>query len=317
MLYVIKKLSRMVDRVLILNPNSGNGQHVSHVRDLASENGFEVKETREKGDGTRLTEEAVENDAEIIAAAGGDGTANEVVDGICKADGLDQITLLPVPAGTGNNFAGNIGVKSIEHSFELLEDGERRRIDLGLFQTQGYERVFVNSCVSGLTAEASAETSSEAKKKFGVMAYVLTALQKMADFKGMQLHIDIYSEAEEWHGDAVLILVGNGRKFSALRQKQANMEDGLLDIAILENNPKISLAGETLAKEIIKGDTFSIKQLKASSISLSVLNDPVRFSLDGEMIETKEIEINTLPQRLNIIVGDSYDPEPDKNNSLL
>src|SRR6056297_1624346 len=158
-----------VDSVVVCNPVSGSGDHVPAVRDAAADHGFRVRETDHAGHGVDLAKEAVTAGATFVAAAGGDGTLNEVIRGIADAGALDRVTVGVVPCGTGNNFARNIGITDIEGAFEMFDSGERRRVDIAVADG----RPFINSCVGGLTAEASAETSAELKRRFGAAAYLL------------------------------------------------------------------------------------------------------------------------------------------------
>ena len=93
------------DSVVVLNPVSGTGSHRSRVRDLAADRGFVVRETQRPEHGVDLASEAVANGARLVAAAGGDGTLNEVIRGVMAADGLDTVTVGIIPCGTGNGFA--------------------------------------------------------------------------------------------------------------------------------------------------------------------------------------------------------------------
>lgn len=204
-------------RVLILNPVSGSTEHTEKVSGLADEYGFTVHETTESGDSTVFARESA--DADLVAAAGGDGTIHEVVRGLYNVEALDSTTVGAIPAGAGNNFAGNIGIESIEHGFEVLETGETRTIDLGIAN----EQPFVNSAIAGLTADASLETSSAMKDSLGVLAYVVTTIQMATEFEALRLDVETAVGDESWSGKAAFVLVGNGRRFPVKGQTQANV----------------------------------------------------------------------------------------------
>lgn len=308
-------------RVVVLNPTSGSGDHADQVRLLASEHGFDVRETQGEGDAVEFAAEAAEAGAELVAAAGGDGTVNEVVRGIWRADAFDDVTLGVVPAGTGNNFSQNVGVESIEHAFSVLDDGETRRIDLGV----AGDRPFVNSCVGGLTADASETTDSELKANFGVLAYVLNTLREAVDFDGLELRVepreDAKSEADAeseevvgsgWSGEALLVLVGNARRFPAEGRTQADVEDGLLDVTIVERRPAVDLAGQTAVHRLLGTETENITRLKAPSLELRARQgEPISYSLDGEMTAAERLVVETRPRTLSLRVGEAYEPHPD------
>ncbi len=297
------------DCVVVANPTSGDSDHTEAIRDLADRYGFEVAFTEEAGDGISLAREAAEDGATRIGACGGDGTINEVVRGIDAAGALDSTTLGVIPAGTGNNFAGNVGVEGIEHGFDLLAEGETRRIDLG---TAGDE-LFVNSCVCGLTANASRETSAGLKRRFGVMAYVLKTLDQMRDFESIPLHVHAEDGEVLWDGDAMFVLVGNARRFPAGGSEQANVEDGLFEVTIIEDVSTGQLVRETASRRLLGGEVSSIHRLTAPSLTVDVRRDePVAFSFDGEMASFTHLPCRVRPAALSVRVGDGYQPVPDE-----
>ncbi len=300
------------DRVVVLNPVSGPEDHASLVRRLAEERGFDVRETRHEEHAIELAEEAAADGATLVAACGGDGTINEVVYGLRRADALDDVTLAVVPAGTGNNFAGNVGVEGIEHAFEVIDVGERRWIDLGIASTDAVERPFVNSCVGGLTAEASASTTTTSKSRLGIVAYVLTTLRTLTDYDGLRLQVETASDSEAWTGEAITVLIGNGRRFPAEGRTQADMEDGLFDVTIIEEQPSFELAEEAARQRLFGSETEHITRMKARSLDLEVLSgDAVTFSLDGEMLSAGSLAAETESEALELCVGEGYDPHPE------
>ena len=291
-------------RVCILNPVSGSADHTERVRDLAAEGGFEVKETRESGDAIDFGRESA--DADLVAAAGGDGTLHEVVRGLHDAGALDSTTVSVVPVGTGNNFAGNVGVEGIEASFEVLDRGVVREIDLGI--ANGHP--FVNSAIAGLTADASSETTSEMKDSLGVLAYVMNTVRTAADFEGMKLEVETARD-DAWSGEAAFVLVGNGRRFPVEGRTQANMEDGCFEVTIIEDRPTGKLVGEATARRLLGTDTSNITRLETPELSITVEGtEPGTFSLDGEMLAARELDLETERAALSMHVGDAYDPDP-------
>lgn len=298
-------------RVVINNPTSGDERHTTQVRRLATAHGFTVLDTEREGHAVELAATVAEEGAEVVAAAGGDGTLNEVVRGLLVADALDDVLFGVIPSGTGNNFAGNIGITDIAHGFEVLTTGAERIIDLGF----AGDRPFLNSCVGGLTAEASENTSSSAKAELGVVAYVLSTVRAVADFEGTRLRIETKGPGERtWEGTVTLLLVGNGRCFPTRGQTQADMEDGLLDVALIEETGRSDIANlaRTGALERLLGaDSEYVTRLKTPALSVRVLDDdPAPFSLDGEMIRVEECRIETRPSTLRLRVGDRYEPHP-------
>ena len=291
-------------RVLVYNPVSGNADHTDEVYDLADEYGVTVHETEESGDAIEF---ARETDADLVAAAGGDGTLHEVVRGLYEADRLDSTTVAVIPTGTGNNFAGNIGVESIAEGFEVLDGGEQRTIDLGVANG----RPFVNSAIAGLTADASSETSADQKDSLGVLAYVVNTIRTATDFEGLDLAIETPDGEDAWEGTAAFVLVGNGRRFPVEGRTQANMEDGRFEVTIIEDRPTGKLVGEATLRRLVGSDTGNITRLEAPELAISVGGgEPGTFSLDGEMLSARELDLETRSGVLTLCVGEGYDPKP-------
>lgn len=301
----------MPQNIIIHNPGSGSGDHDEIVRSRADDLGYTLEQTETAGEAVTLAAEAAKAGFSTIVAAGGDGTVNEVVRGIDRAGAFDDVELGILPLGTGNNFAELVGIPDLDTAFAVLENGDRRRIDIGYAN----ERPFVNSCVAGLTAESSSETPSEMKRQLGVLAYVLTTLRTVSDFKSLRLTVDIEDAGQEttaWAGDALCILVGNGRRYPTSGTSQANMEDGLLDVVVIEDVSALDLMSDTVVERLLGRDSASIKRFKTASLEVAINNpDATRFSLDGEIIRERELSLTVRPQILTVAVGETYDPNPD------
>lgn len=304
------------DRVLILNPTSGRGDHGDPVRELATEAGFTVRETEEGGDAVRLAYEAA--GADTVVACGGDGTVNAVVTGLRAADALADVEVGVVPGGTGNNFAENIGVTGIRQAFDVLATGDVRTIDLGVVAdaagaesppAPAEERVFVNSCVGGLTADASSRTGSDSKARLGVLAYVLETLRTATDYDGLRLSVTP-SDGEQWQGDALLLLVGNARRFPGEGRTQANVEDGAFDVVVIEERPATDLASEAAMAQLLGRDAPHLRRFRSPEVTVEVHEGETTFSLDGEMVTTGRLDLRTVPEALSVRVGEAYEPSP-------
>lgn len=295
---------------IILNPASGTEDHVDEVRSYAADRGYTVRETEQAGDAVTLGKEAARENVHRLAACGGDGTIHQVVDGFRQAGSLSDTTFGVIPAGTGNNFAQNLGVMSIEQAFELLDTGERRQIDIGIAD----DELFTNSCIAGLTARTSSETGSELKERFGTLAYVITGLRQATEFDPLHVAIDTgpttTTESTTWQGDAFCILVGNARRFVG-NGGQANVEDGLFEIMIIEEMPTNDLLTEAAAQRLFGAETEHVTQFTSKHVEITSQQNNVEFSLDGEIRTHQQLSLRVRPQALEIVVGEEYRPEPE------
>jgi YegS/Rv2252/BmrU family lipid kinase len=296
------------DRVVVLNPTSGTAEHGDDVRRAADDRGYTVRETTHEGHAVTIAREAAAAGVDRLAVAGGDGTVNEVVQGLTEASPSGDVTLGVVPAGTENLFATAIGVTDVAHGFDLLEDGERRRIDVGV----AGDHPFVVSCISGLPAEVSTAASSELKERFGSLAFVVAGLRELSDFSGLRIELTAMANGEEttWSGEALCALVGNVRRF-VNRGGQADVEDGLFDVVVIERMPANDILTEATAQRLFGRDTEHVRHVQASQLDIRTLDEsPITFSLDGEAHTHDALTLHTNPQSLTVCVGSNYEHTP-------
>ncbi|KAA9398809.1 diacylglycerol kinase family lipid kinase [Haloarcula sp. CBA1130] len=295
-------------RRCILNPASGNGEHADYVPRLMEARGFEVSETETAGDAVELGREAGRAEASEVAVCGGDGTINEVARGLDAAGHLDSVTLSVIPAGTANLLAGTIGVGDIEHGIEIADTGEKRTVDVGM----AGDEPFLVSCIAGLPADASVSTSGELKERFGTLAFLLTGAQEALRFDGLDITIEAVGEDGPftWSGEAACLLVGNARKFVA-EGGQANMEDGLLDVAIVEQMPTGNLVAEAIGQRLLALDTDGVTHVRADEITVDGHGEPITFSRDGELSTHETLPLSVRETALTLRVGPGYEPTPE------
>lgn len=292
--------------IVVRNPNSGDGKRTKRAKTIATNRGWEVLDSEGGVHTAELAAEAAER-ADTVVACGGDGTLNKTVAGVQEVGQLDGVSLGILPAGTGNDFADNIGIRGIEHAFDVIEHGERRQLDLGMVNG----RPFLNSCVGGLTAESSAKTSSGLKRRLGVMAYVLTTLSVARDFEAPRLKVSVGPDRDPtWTGDALMLLVGNGRRFPGEEMRQANMEDGMVNVVIIRDAPTLDYMTTGAADKLLRRRASHLTRVKTSHLHVTHEGEPVQFSLDGEMIETNELTVDSRPGAMQFFVGERYDPSP-------
>jgi YegS/Rv2252/BmrU family lipid kinase len=293
-------------RVVVRNPNSGDGKRTVRAKAMATDRGWEVLDSQGGEDTVALAAEAAER-ADTVVACGGDGTLNKTVAGVRNAGRLGDVSMGVIPAGTGNDFGDNVGIRGVEHAFEVIETGQQRQLDIGMANG----RPFLNSCVGGLTAESSARTSPTLKRRLGVLAYVLTTLSVNRDFEALRLQVAVGSERDPvWAGDALMLLVGNGRRFPGEQQRQANMEDGLVNVVVIEDAPALDYLAQGAADRLLRREATHLTRVKTDHLHVTHDGDPVQFSLDGEMTETDELSVDSEAGAMAFHVGDSYEPSP-------
>jgi diacylglycerol kinase family enzyme len=299
----------MGSRRLILNPVSGAGDHADYVRRRAEARGFDVVETEGEGDGVALARAAAEDGVAELAVCGGDGTVNEALRGLEAAGALGEVTFGVVPAGTANLLAGNVGIRGLDHGLEVIDAGDVRTVDVGVADGEP----FLVSCIAGFPADASVAASNDLKERFGTLAFLVTGVQEAIEFDGLDIALEAEGEAgvEHWEGEALCVLVGNARKFVE-EGGQADVEDGLFDVAVVERMPAGNLVAEALAHRLLGRGTEGVAHFRASSVDLrNPQGAPITFSRDGELDEHEALSLSVRPRALDLRVGRDYTPDPD------
>ena len=301
---------RSVSRLCILNPTSGTADHVESVTERMESRGFVVRETESAEHAVELGREAGEAGVETVAAAGGDGTINDVLCGLHLADALSEVTFAIIPVGTANLLARNLGIDGVEDAIEVADEGTVRSVDLGM----AGEEPFIVSCIAGLPADASTSASGELKERLGTLAFIVTAIEEALEFDGLDIRVEteetLPGDESSWAGDALCVLVGNARKFVD-DDERANMEDGRFDVVIVERMPASSLVAEAVEQRLLgREDTDGIHHIRAREVGIESDDGPITFSRDGEVSTHDALDMRLLRGELDIHVGESYEPAP-------
>jgi YegS/Rv2252/BmrU family lipid kinase len=225
----------------------------------------------------------VQEGFEIVVAAGGDGTLNEVLNGIGDAEeGFERTCLGVLPLGTVNVFARELAVPAdLESAWKIILQARETRIDLPSVTTNGRRTYFAQLAGAGLDARAIELVKWQVKKAIGPLAYVLAGLHAVM---GKPSKITAVGNGHSIDGE--LVLVGNGRLYGGQFTlfPQADLRDGLLEVCILPRVNWMTLArcGPGL---LLKGrlPTAATKVFKTASLSLSSPSlTPVE--VDGELL---------------------------------
>jgi diacylglycerol kinase (ATP) len=297
---------------VICNPASGGGDYdPDEIR--AELEGLEVEwiETDGPDDAIQAAEKWQEG---LLIVAGGDGTINDVVNGLGRAGFPEDVTLGILPAGTGNDLAATL---CIPEDPDLAEDvilqNRGRRLDVASVRSEGIgERFFINVATGGLGAEISSVNDEELKKRWGKLSYLRASLEVAKDFDVREL--TLYLEGERREVEAVNVAVGNCRYTGGgwPATPKANPEDGLLDVVIIETlgaGELLGLAPAALA-EFDYLDKDGILFARAKDVYVET-HPGLEFTADGEIIGDEPAEFSVIPGALKVLVGPDYVAEPE------
>jgi diacylglycerol kinase (ATP) len=297
---------------VIWNPQSRGGAYdPDEIREQLD--GFEVEWVQTEGpdDVIRAAKEWREG---LLIVAGGDGTINDVVNGLGRAGFPEDVTLGILPTGTGNDLAATL---CIPEDPDLAEDvilqNRGRKLDVARVRSEGVgERFFINVATGGLGAEISSSNVEEFKKRWGKLSYLRASLEVARDFDVREL--DLYLDGELRKVRAVNVVVGNCRYAGGgwLAAPKANPEDGLLDVVIIETlgmAELLTLAPASLAKSSYL-DNEGVFFARAKEIQVQTQPPGLEFTTDGEVIGDEPAEFSVIPHALKVIVGPDYVAEP-------
>jgi diacylglycerol kinase (ATP) len=297
---------------VICNPSSGGGYYdPDEIRDELE--GLEVDWVQTEGpeDAIGTAEEWSEG---LLIVAGGDGTINDVVNGLGRAGFPEGVTLGILPAGTGNDLAATLCIpEDPDLAKDVILQNRGRWLDVARVRSDGIgERFFINVATGGLGAEISDANDEELKRRWGKLSYLRASLEVARNFDVREL--TLYIDGEERQVEAVNIAVGNCRYTGGgwPATPKANPEDGLLDVVIIENLGVTDLLDLTPAVlgESDYLDSDGVLFVRAKEIRVDTQPPGLEFTVDGEVIGNEPAQFSVLPRALKVIVGPEYIPEP-------
>jgi diacylglycerol kinase (ATP) len=292
-----------VPTCVIFNP-AARGNKARHFRRYLDEIGGRaaLKATAAPGDARRLAAEAIRDGFDTIAAAGGDGTVNEVLNGIGDANAFASVRFGVLPLGTVNVFARELKIPlKIEYAWEVLR--RKREIQLDLPQVEftqngsAKKMYFIQLAGAGLDARAIELVSWSHKKKIGPLAYLIAGFKAMGEPKPM---IKAGENGEAFQGE--LVMIGNGKLYGGFNIfPQADMNDGLLDVCIVPHTDfgtLLDCVPNFLLRQRLSERV--VKRFRAASFELSG-EATAAFQLDGEGIGHLPAKFSVAPERLRVV----------------
>jgi diacylglycerol kinase (ATP) len=265
--------------------------------------------TFESGDAHRFAWKSAEYDADLVVACGGDGTINEVVNGLYdwieerEKDGKKVV--LPrlgiVPLGTGNDLAGGLGIRSGDPEGALLDAvaGHPYRVDVG--RVNG--RYFLNVSTGGAGAEATDDASAELKRMLGPVAYLITGVKKFVQLKSTRARFTAGGKTV-YEGGFLLFAVGNAWRTGGGNWVTADADpaDRLLDLCIVEEMSHVDVV--RIAPQIRAGRHVhhpKVTYIKVPELTVES-EEEMTVNADGEPLTARRFEYGLGAHRLTLLV---------------
>jgi diacylglycerol kinase (ATP) len=294
-----------VKTCIICNPGAGSVDDREIIRhQLEQFPSATVHFTAEKGDATRLAQAAIGEACDLIVAAGGDGTLNEVINGV--AGDLERVQVGLVPLGTGNDFARMFELPgSIGDCIDVLRAGHIHPTDLVRVTTAGQVRHFINVSAGGFSGAVNEKLTPEIKQSWGPLAYVRCAAEALPELRAYKttITLDRASPSELSLYNAV---IANGRYVAGgtLIAPEASIDDGLLDIVLVPENPAADIA--LVAAQIMMGTHLTSEGvIFRRAATVTVHSEPgMWFNVDGELIGNEPATFEVLPRVIQFLRPD-------------
>ena len=295
---------------IIVNPNAGSVEATAELQArLEQLPDTSVALTEKEGDAERLAREAVQSGADLVVAAGGDGTLNEVVNGLAEDFSRSRLGLLPL--GTGNDFARSINVPpDLDASLAILAEGRTRATDVGRATFGGKCRYFINMAVGGFSPIVS-EKADDAKERWGPLAYLRGAVGALPELSGFKA-ILTFDDGERMSIETYNIVLSNGRFVAAgiPVAPMSMLDDGFLDVLIapVTTIPQLAvLVPQVLLGRHAESDLLVFRK----AVHVEVESDPpMLWNVDGEIIGDQPARFEVLPRALQVVVGPDVEEEP-------
>lgn len=289
---------------LIYNPSAGKEavrDSLPDILDLLEQGGYEVSTTMTHGinEATEAAKQACLDEFDYIFAAGGDGTINEVINGLAAMEYRPTLGILP--AGTTNDLARALHLpRDLRMACEVITQRNTMPLDVGKISDDCY---FINIAGCGRLTEITYEVPSKLKTHLGQMAYYVKGLEKLPFLK--PIHLEINSPNFNYDGNVMLCLIANSNSVGGFEKlaPHASLSDGLFDVIVAMPCSLPELI--RLATMAMRGEhTQSEKVIYFQTDRISVkTNEHVDLNLDGEYGGPLPRDFHCLKHHINVLIG--------------
>lgn len=297
---------------LIVNPVAGAGktarrwpQIAGRLRSIGLK--FDHDLTEAPGHASELATAAARKGCELVVAVGGDGTINEIVNGLYDSGGIEQVTLGIIGTGTGGDYIRTLGIpRSYLEACQCLLSPRRLTVDLGVVEYSDngrtFKRLFTNFAGIGFDAEVVRATRQKFKALGALPAYLMGLLTTLICYRNRPVTIKCNGQVEERKLCSIMMSHGRYGGGSMLIAPHANPLDGLFDITIIDNLSKPDLLWSL--PKVYRGTHLTHPKVitkRASEIEIST-EHRMTVQADGELLGETPARFSVLPAALNVIV---------------
>lgn len=288
--------------LFVVNPVAGKGlaakvvPQIKAAMDELKDVTYDMIFTEKPGHATDIARKAAKDGMDIVFAVGGDGTVNEVMNGLVNTGSA----LAVIPGGSGNDFIRSLGITGNTNSIihETIQ-GEKKKIDIGYING----RYFINISSAGFDAEVVLATQ-KAKKFFlsGSTAYIAGLIKTI--FTNKPRNVSITMGDTKIMEKVLLMAVANGKYYGGgmMAAPDAILDDGEFDICVIRKMPKIKLL--MLFPQFMKGKHKKFKEVtfyRAEKISIEC-EKPMAVNVDGEVFTDTKASFELIKEGLYVMM---------------
>lgn len=295
----------------IINPSSGRQNFLKNIEGMIGKlimdqivNHVDVFYTEKQDDAKNEAMSMKKGEYDFVVAIGGDGTLNEVVNGV--ALGKNETPIAVISAGTVNDFANYLSLpQGIDEFCDLIRDFNIKEVDLGRIDGT----YFMNVLAGGLLSDVGYKVPKELKAIFGKMAYYVECAKDIPKNLFHSIPISVKTEEFSEECECLLFIVANSQSVGGFRNAAplASVSDGLLDVLILKKVEVAQLSN--LLLKIVQGDHINhpnVEYFQTKKIDIDILDDSkVVVDYDGECFGELPVTIEVVPKAVKIIVPKS------------
>lgn len=274
--------------LFIINPKAGlkkNRHFVDAAVSVFENAGYKVgiKYTKKRKDGTVIAE-AYGDRVDLVVCMGGDGTLNEVMQGMLEKH--IKTPLGYIPAGSTNDFAASLGLMTNpKEQAEFIVANDARALDLGRFNG----RYFVYTASAGIFTKTSYSTPQDLKNRLGHFAYILTGVRELFHIRRLKLKIELEDKTIE--GKYIFAAINNATKIGGIMKLDKDMvqfNDGIFELMLVEFPKGMLEFCKLLIQVFTQKFTGKITLEQINSARITDSSD-IDWSLDGEKEKGREI----------------------------
>ena len=295
--------------LFIINPSSGRQNFHDKIKDIVGKlvmdqicNTIDVFYTEKQDDAKNRAAELKEGEYDFVVSVGGDGTLNEVINGVVISD--SHIPVAAISAGTVNDFATFLELpQNVDDFCKMIKDYELKDVDVGKVNS----KFFINVLAAGIFSDIGFRVTKDKKAAMGKLAYYLEGATAIPEQLGNSFLLKFTTEERVIEAETLLFMVANSQSVGGFREiaPMASVSDGLLDVIIFKKTDIFQILPLLIA--VLIGDHVNhqaVEYLQAREITIENLSGKeIALDYDGEYFEDGfPAKVSLIPHGIQIMV---------------